>query len=99
MLDERSIACSLNYGAALRRGMSEDVDKMNLVPRFPLLMNCGNGGRCDMLYHPRFSFSNTSRALHEMFIIVINILSGSGALSDTWAWKELIKRSYCLRSP
>lgn len=38
-------------------------------------------------------------AVLEMFVIVINILSGSGGVSDTQAWKGLIKRSYCRRSP
>lgn len=40
-----------------------------------------------------------SAAVLEMFVIVINILSGSGGVSDTQAWKGLIKRSYCRRSP
>lgn len=31
-LDECNIACSLNYGAALLRGISENVDKMNMIP-------------------------------------------------------------------
>lgn len=82
--------------------MSENADKMNSVLLL-LLMNCGKcinlrGGRYDMPY-PCFDFSNTGPAVLEMFIIVINILSGSGGLSDTQPWKGLIKRSYCLRSP
>lgn len=85
------------------RGISEDVDKMNMVPQLLLLMNCGkccnlHGRRYDMPY-PCFGFSNTSPAVLEMFIIVINILSGSGDLSDTRPWKGLIKRSYCRRLP
>lgn len=85
--DECNIACSLNYGAALKRGISEDVDKMNLVPRFLFLMNYGkcsnlHGRRYDIPY-PCCGFSNTSPTILEMFIIVINILSGSQDLSDT----------------
>lgn len=103
LLDECNIACSLNYGAALMRGISENVDKMNMIPQLLLLMNCGkcsdlHGRRYDMP-RPRSVFSNTSPTVLEMFIIVINILSGSGDLSDTRAWKGLIKRSYCRRSP
>lgn len=103
LLDECNIACSLNYGAALMRGISENVDKMNMVPQLLLLMNCGicsnlHGRRYDMPY-PCFGFSNTSLTILEMFIIVINILSGSGDLSDIRPWKGLIKRSYCRRSP
>lgn len=37
VLDECNIACSLNYGAALMRGISQNVDKMNVVPHFLLL--------------------------------------------------------------
>ena len=100
LLDECNIACSLNYGA-LTRGISEDVDKMNIVPQLLLLMNCGkcsnlHGRRYDMSYSC-FRFNNTSPTPLEMFIIVINILSGSGDLSDTRHWKGLIKRSYCDR--
>lgn len=103
LLDECNIACSLNYGAALMRGISENVDNMNMVPQLLLLVNCGkcsnlHGRRYDMSY-PCFAFSNTSLTVLEMFIIVINILSGSGDLSDTQPWKGLIKRSYCRRSP
>lgn len=32
LLDECNIARSLNYGAVLTRGISEDVDKMNMNP-------------------------------------------------------------------
>lgn len=38
LLDECNIACSLNYGAALVRGISENVDKMNMVPQLLLLI-------------------------------------------------------------
>lgn len=37
LLDECNIACSLNYGAALVRGISQNVDKMNMVPQFLLV--------------------------------------------------------------
>lgn len=89
LLDECGVACSLNYGAALRRGASENVEKMNSLARLLSLMNCGNcgnlpDGRYDPPY-PCFTFSNTVPAALEMFIIVINILSGSGDLSDTRA--------------
>lgn len=103
LLDECNIACSLNYGAALMRGISENADKMNKVAQLLLLMNSGkcsnlHGRRYDVPY-PGFGFSNTGLTVLEMFIIVINILSGSGDLSDTRPWKGLIKRSYCRRSP
>lgn len=85
------------------RDISVNVDKMNMVPQLLLLMN---RGKCSNLHcrrydmpHPCYAFSNTSLTVLEMFIIVINILSGSGDLSDTRPWKGLIKRSYCRRSP
>lgn len=56
LLDECNIACSLNYGAALMRGLSEAADKMNTIPQLLPLMNCGkrsnlHGGRYDVA-HP-----------------------------------------------
>lgn len=85
--DECNIACSLNYGAALMRGISEEADEMNLVARFLLLMNSwkrsdmhGRSGDIPLLC---CSFTNSSTATVEIFIIVINILSGSGVVNDT----------------
>lgn len=90
------------------RGLSEAADKMNTIPRLLPLMNCGkcsnlHGGRYDVP-HPRSGLcgggGGGSAAVLEMFVIVINILSGRGGVSDTQAWKGLIKRSYCRwRSP
>lgn len=61
------------------RGISEDVDKMNMAPQLLLLMNCGKRsdlhGRSYVSY-PRFGFNNTGPAVLEMFIIVINIFVG-----------------------
>lgn len=103
LLDECNIACSLNYRAALMRGISENADKMKMVPQLLLVMN---SGKCSNLHvrrydvpYPRFGFSNSGLTVLEMFIIVIHILSGSGDLSDTRPWTGLIKRSYCRRSP
>lgn len=64
LLDECNIACPLNYGAALMRGISENAHKMNMVPQLLVLMNSGkcsnlHGRRYDVPY-PRFVFSNTS---------------------------------------
>lgn len=81
------------------RGLSEAADKMNTIPRLLPLMNCGKicmeeDATCHI---PVRVFCGD--AVLEMFVIVINILSGSGGVSDTQAWKGLIKRSYCRRSP
>lgn len=86
--DECNIACSLNYGAALMRGISEEADKMNLVPWFLLLMNWGGTvAICiagDMMYCISVAvFTNTTATLPGMFIIDINIVPGSENLNDT----------------
>lgn len=83
LLDECNIACSLNYGAALTRGISENVDKMNMVPRFPFAYEFWEAGAIciagDMTRRILVSVLATpSLTALEMFIIVINILSGSG---------------------
>lgn len=61
------MACSLNYGAALRRKISQDADKMDSVARF--LCNFHGRQRQDAIS----GFSNSGPAPLEMFIIVINI--------------------------
>lgn len=101
LLDECNIAPSLNYGAALMRGISENVDKMNMEPKLLLLMKCGkcsnlHGRRYDMPY-PCSVFA-TAACLRCLLLLLI-FCQEAGDLSDTQAWKGLIKRSYCLRSP
>lgn len=59
---------------------------------------CSNlrGGRYDMPYP--CSVSATPAWLHSRCLLLLLIfLSGSGDLSDTRAWKGLIKRRYCQR--
>lgn len=66
-------------------------------------MNCG---KCSNLHCRRYdmpypcSLLATLGRLHSGCLLLLLIfLSGSGDLSDTRAWKELIKRSYCQRWP
>lgn len=101
LLDECNIAPSLNYGAALMRGISENVDKMNMEPQLLLLMKCGkcsnlHGRRYDMPYP--CSVLATPAFLRCLLLLLI-FCQEAGDLSDTQAWKGLIKRSYCRRSP
>ncbi len=51
LLDECNIACSFNYGAALMRGISENVDKMNMLAQLLSLMN---SGKCRNLHGWRY---------------------------------------------
>lgn len=96
----------LSRGAYQRRCGQDERDALQLL----LLVNrcCRSaanlhGGRYDASHPSRCSggggSSSAARVL-EMFVIVINILSGSGVVSDTQAWRGLIiKRSYCGRWP
>lgn len=56
------------------KGLSGKMHKMNLLPQLLLLIDCGRYDKP----RPCFVVSNTSPTVLEMFIIVINILSGSG---------------------
>lgn len=103
LLDECNIACSLNYGAALMRGISQNVDKMNMVPQFLLVyelweMQHLHGRRYDMPY-PCSVLATPARLHSRCLLLLLIFLSGGGNLSDTRAWKGLIKRSYCQRWP
>lgn len=103
VFDECNIACSLNYGAALMRGISQNVDKMNVVPQFLLLYELWEIRQFawqEIWYAIfLFSFSNTGW-LHSRYLLLLLIfLSGNRELSDTRAWKGLIKRRYCQRWP
>lgn len=95
----------LSRGAYQRRRGQDERDALQLL----LLVNrcCRNATIC--MEEDRTSHmppvcgsgggSSAARVL-EMFVIVINILSGSGDVSDTQAWRGLIiKRSYCGRWP
>lgn len=85
LLDECNIAPSLNYGAALTRGISEDVDKMNMEPKLLLLMKCGkcsnlHGRRYDMPY-PCSAFATPARL--RCLLLLLIFCQEAGDLSDT----------------
>lgn len=77
LLDECNIACSLNYGAALVRGVSQNVDKMNTLPQFLRLYELWEMQPFawqEMRYAaPLRGVGDASPAALEVFIIVINI--------------------------
>lgn len=82
LLDECNIACSLNYGAALMRGISENVDKMNMIPQLLLLMNCGkcsdlHGRRYDMP-RPRSVLATPARPYLRCLLLLLIFCQEAG---------------------
>lgn len=103
VLDECNIACSLNYRAALMRGISQNVDKMNAVPQLLLVYELGEMQQFawqEIWYAiSLFGFSNTSLAALEVFIIVINIFVRKRGYEWHKRLEGVIKRRYCQRWP